>query len=111
MSPLGFWQIDYVNTFYVESEDVIMMCPCFAVEVSTDAIVRLSEEHTAFEWVEMFEQSEAELGSESVVWRPKEAAIGRLMWPGQRVAVREIVAEIVSGNSAEPHLRVLTTRR
>lgn len=88
LTPIGFWQIDYVNTFYVASEDCVLLCPCFAAEVAANAMVQLCEEHAAFEWLLV------------------EAACERLMWPGQRHAVREIVSEIIQPSAAESHLRI-----
>ncbi|MFO0838579.1 MAG: NUDIX domain-containing protein [Phycisphaerae bacterium] len=88
LSPRGFWQIDYVNAFYVAADDVVSMCPCFAAEVAPAAGVILSDEHTAHRWL------------------PIETALQELMWPGQRHALREIRDEIIQPGRAEPHLRI-----
>lgn len=88
LTPAGFWQIDYVNTFYVAGSDEIMMCPCFAAEVDAAARVVLCREHTACEWL------------------PLAAACERFVWPGQRHALREIEAEILRPGAAERHLRI-----
>lgn len=88
LTPTGFWQIDFVNTFYVAESDLVLLCPCFAAEVSADAPVHLCSEHTASAW----------LGAE--------AALARMMWPGQRHALREILSEIIQPGLAEPHLRI-----
>lgn len=88
LSPTGFWQIDFVNTFYVARSDQILMCPCFAAEVRADAAVGLSDEHVDFTWL------------------PTDAACERFLWPGQREAVREIESEILGAGLAEPHLRI-----
>ena len=83
-----FWQLEHVNTFYVARRDAIFMCPCFAAEIDGMATVQLSAEHSAFDWV-----------SESAV-------IERLMWPGQRQAIREIQECILRPSLAERHLRI-----
>lgn len=88
LEPLRFWQIDFVNTFYVASRDVILMCPCFAAEAPPNAPVALSVEHTEFAWL------------------ATEQAVRRFMWPGQRRAVEEILSEIIVAGAAEPHLRI-----
>jgi 8-oxo-dGTP pyrophosphatase MutT (NUDIX family) len=87
LAPLGFWQIEFVNTFYLATEDRVLICPCFAAEIASDADVTLSHEHTDFRW------------------EPTEQALRSFMWPGQRHAVREILEEIVTPGRAEPHLR------
>ncbi len=88
LRPLGLWQLEYVNTFYVARIDRILMCPCFAAEIAPDAQITLSHEHTDFRW------------------EPSDRAIGIFMWPGQRRSVREVLEQIVTPSSAEPHLRV-----
>jgi dATP pyrophosphohydrolase len=88
LRPLGFWQLEFVNTFYVAKQDRILMCACFAAEVAADAVVRLSDEHTDYRW------------------EPYEQALRSYMWPGQRRAIREIMEEIVTPGLAEPHLRI-----
>jgi dATP pyrophosphohydrolase len=87
IAPLGFWQTEYVNTFYMATNDRILMCPCFAAEIAADADVVLSHEHTDFRW------------------EPTEQALESFMWPGQRRAIREILTEIIAPGVSEPHLR------
>ncbi len=88
LRPLRFWQLEYVNTFYVARIDRILMCPCFAAEIAPDATVTLSIEHTDYRW------------------ESPERAIDIFMWPGQRRSVREVLEHIVTPSPAEPHLRV-----
>ncbi len=89
LTPLGFWQIEFVNTFYLATEDRILICPCFAAEIASDAEITLSHEHTDFRW------------------EPTEQALRIFMWPGQRRAVREILDEIVTPGRGEPYLRFM----
>jgi dATP pyrophosphohydrolase len=88
LAPLRLWQVDFVNTFYVARLDRVLMCPCFAAEADRTADVVLSAEHTEYAWVRA------------------DDVLRRLMWPGQRSAVREILDEIVTPGLAEPHLRI-----
>lgn len=88
LRPIGFWQLEYVNTFYLTDDDVVLMCPCFAAEVPPDADVTLCHESTDYRW------ESAERAPES------------FMWPGQRSAVREIMTEIITPGLAEPHMRI-----
>lgn len=76
--PARLYQLEAVNTFYVAAEDAIHHCPGFAAEAAADAEVRLNHEHEAYEWL------------------PADEAIRRYTWPGQRRAVREILAEIIA---------------
>jgi dATP pyrophosphohydrolase len=82
--PLEGHQIDFVDTFYMASEDRIHMCPCFAFRVDATTNPVLSAEHSACEWLS------------------PEAACVRLTWPGQRQAVRQIVAEIIGDGPGKP---------
>ncbi|MCA9244660.1 MAG: NUDIX domain-containing protein [Phycisphaerales bacterium] len=88
LTPTRFWQLEGVNPFFVAAEDAIYMCPGFAAEVASDATVTLCDEHTDFRWL------------------PTDEALGELMWPGQRRAVREIVEEIIGEGRGEPFLRL-----
>lgn len=88
LRPERFWQLEHVNTFFDAGRDAVFMCPGFAAQVAADAVVCLNEEHVAFEWL-----------SET-------ATAARMMWPGQRTALREIVDVILAGHHAEPHLRI-----
>jgi dihydroneopterin triphosphate diphosphatase len=79
LRPLHFYQASYVNRFYIAASDEIVLSPVFAAQVPSDAKVRLSDEHTAFEWV------------------PYEEALRRYPWPGQRKAIEVIRAQFVQG--------------
>ena len=87
LRPLRFWQLEFVNTFYLARRDRVMVCPCFAAEVALDAAVELSGEHTDYRWV------------------PSDEAFSSFFWPGQRRAVDEILTLIIPGAPAEPYLR------
>lgn len=88
LTPIGFWQLETVNTFYVAATDQIMLCPAFAAEVVADAAVAISDEHDEFRWCEPAD------------------AIAAFLWPGQRDAVRETMELIVGRSAAERFLRI-----
>ncbi len=86
--PLRMWQIDYVSVFFLASRDEIHYNAIFTAEVSADAMVTLSDEHEDFRWV------------------ASGTAAGQFLWPNQRHAVREIIAEVLEAGPAEAYLRV-----
>ena len=88
LTPLRFWQIDFVSTFFLADLDRVCLNPVFTAEIDPAAGVRLSGEHEGFRWVDA------------------EHAPGEFMWPNQRRALREIMEEVISAGLAEPYLRV-----
>ncbi len=74
LTPIKFWVVPNINSFYSPERDVIVMIPVFAVLVDENQKVIISEEHSEFKWVK------------------KEEAIKLLAWPGQRNSV-EIIYE------------------
>lgn len=88
LTPIGFWQVEGVDMFYMARIDTVTVCPCFAVEVAPDARVTISDEHSDHCWLDT------------------EAMLRETLWPGQRRAVREIVTEIARPGPAEPLLRI-----
>ena len=89
----GFWQLEAVNTYFLQRLNCVMMSPCFAIEVTGDAEPRLDDAHDAHRWI------------------PREAAAMRFIWPGQRTAVAAILRDIISETSAvAAHLSIETLR-
>ena len=74
LTPIQFWVVPNINSFYSPERDVIVMIPVFAVLVNGKQKVIISDEHSEFKWVK------------------KEEAIKLLAWPGQRQSV-EIIYE------------------
>jgi len=74
LTPIKFWVVPNINSFYSPEQDVIIMIPVFAVLVDENQKVIISEEHSEYKWVK------------------KEEAIKLLAWPGQRKSV-EIIYE------------------
>lgn len=75
----GMWALEQVHPFYIAAIDTVVMSPRFACEVGADWEPRLNHEHTAFRWTK---------------------APADFCWPGQKLALREIVEEIVPESSA-----------
>jgi dihydroneopterin triphosphate diphosphatase len=85
--PLHFYQASFVNRFYLAATDEVVLTPVFAAEVPADRPVRLSDEHTAFEWV-----------------APDEA-LRRYPWPGQRESLAIIRDQFIL-HEARPESRL-----
>ena len=73
---------DYVNQFYDETRDVLVLAPVLAVNVSPQAPVNLSNDYR------------------DVAWLTEQEATARLPFAGQRAAVHRI-AEILGVGEAE----------
>ena len=91
---IGFWALEQVYPYYLPTLDCIVMSPRFVVQVAPDWEPSLNEEHTAHRWINAPEH-------ESV------SAQDHFMWPGQKGAVSELLAEIIPEDShAREHLRI-----
>ncbi|RNC85309.1 MAG: NUDIX domain-containing protein [Balneola sp.] len=51
LSPILFWTIPSINSFYEASSDQIHQIPAFAAELSIEADPVLDREHSEFKWV------------------------------------------------------------
>jgi dihydroneopterin triphosphate diphosphatase len=71
LTPVKFWVVPRMNSFYSPERNSVCMVPVFAALVE-DGEVILSEEHTEFKWVKL------------------EEAQKLLAWPGQRKSVQII---------------------
>jgi dihydroneopterin triphosphate diphosphatase len=76
--PRRFWVVPAVNSFYDPDRDIVNLVPLFAAQLDPVAPIRLSAEHSLFEWVQYGE------------------ARDRLVWPGQRSCL-EIVRQYILG--------------
>jgi 8-oxo-dGTP pyrophosphatase MutT (NUDIX family) len=81
-SPRRFWTVPHANVFYDRSADAMHLSPMFAMQLETTAEPRLSDEHSAYEWLSVRE------------------AVRRLVWPGQRHGVHTVEEFIVGGEEA-----------
>ncbi|GAB5408894.1 MAG: NUDIX domain-containing protein [Balneolaceae bacterium] len=55
LSPEVFWSIPSVNTFYEAKSDQIHHIPAFAVELKSNSIPQLDDEHTDYQWISIEE--------------------------------------------------------
>jgi dATP pyrophosphohydrolase len=78
--PQALWVVPHVNVFYDVDYDAVNLMPVFAAEVADRPTPTLCPEHSEFEWL------------------PYQEALRRLVWPGQKEAMR-IVWEYVLTNS------------
>lgn len=84
---LGLWALEQVHPFYIASIDAIVMSPRFVAKVGRAWEPTLNAEHRAHRWVN--DASE-------------------FMWPGQKLAVREVRDEILDPLSvSRGSLRIL----
>jgi dATP pyrophosphohydrolase len=86
--PIEFYQVDVLNTFYLAKTDTISMSPMFCAIVPCDARITLNDEHTDFRWV------------------PRSEIESRIMWPGERAALKELCCEILDDGPAKPYLKI-----
>jgi dATP pyrophosphohydrolase len=76
---------DYVNQFYDETRDVLVLAPVIAVNVHPQAPVNLSDDYR------------------DIAWLTESEATARLMFAGQRAAVHRI-AEVLGIGEAEAEM-------
>jgi dihydroneopterin triphosphate diphosphatase len=72
LTPIKFWVVPNINSFYWAEQDAVYQIPVFAVLVESNSKVEISEEHCDFKWVS------------------KDDAVNNLAWPGQRRSVEII---------------------
>jgi len=106
LTPIRWWALEHLATFYDPGRDHIRVVPVFAAEVAWTDPVMLSDEHDRYAFVTLAE------GSKRVLWATQRAAIAALRdevlsgSPGG--AAREVTARLAA-NRATP--RTTTTRR
>ncbi|MCL4549910.1 MAG: NUDIX pyrophosphatase [Bacteroidetes bacterium] len=69
LTPIKFWVVPNINSFYLPEQDNVWLIPVFAALVSPRSQVKISEEHSDFKWVKKTEAKKL------------------LAWPGQRKSV------------------------
>jgi len=81
-TPLHFWVVPFVNSFFDPLADSIALVPTFACQVHPHEDPILSAEHNSFEWL------------------PREPALQRLVWPGGKGALEVVHRSILGGDKA-----------
>jgi len=79
---------DYINQFYDHESDTIILAPVFAFTAPPKAKIELSREYT------------------DSIWCDREEASARLLWTGQRWAIRHIEEVIGFGGDEAEFYRV-----
>ena len=79
--PEKFWAAPNINSFYSAETDSISFLPVFAARVSADCRVKLSEEHSEFQWASSYKAKKL------------------LAWPGQKKSV-EVITEYFTKDSS-----------
>ena len=83
LTPLRWWALERLATFFDPAHDHIRVVPVFAAEVAWTDPVYLSDEHDRYAFV-----------SPAIARR-------RVVWATQRHAIAALLSEIVSGASGE----------
>ncbi len=84
----AMYSADYVNQIFDQSRDAIVLVPAFALEVDPRAQVVAGSDFLAYEWCELAE------------------ATARLLWSGQRWALRHLDDVIGRGGASAEFYRV-----
>ena len=88
LEATAIYSADYINQFYDDSRDAIVLAPVLALTVHPSAVVRLAEEFADFGWIE------------------RDEATARLAFAGQRWAVRHIDEIMSIGDEASEIYRL-----
>lgn len=81
---IGFWQLQCVNTYFLASQDCVMMSPCFAARVAVDVDPVMDAAHDQFRWVR------------------RDHVERCFVWPGQRTAIDQVLRDLVPAADADP---------
>lgn len=87
---LGVWCLEQVSPYYVPELDAVLLTPRFVVEAPGGWEPRVNDEHSGVRWLRC---ACGASGSE------RAALLDRWLWPGQRVAVGELLDEIACGET------------
>jgi dihydroneopterin triphosphate diphosphatase len=88
LSPVEFYRLPIVNTFYIAANDTLWHAVPFCAIVDPAAVVVLNSEHDAVRWV------------------PRERAAEAFMWATDRAAIVELCRTILDGTEAKAYLRI-----
>lgn len=88
LRPVAVYLVDEILPFYDWRKDRVQLTPALAARVDTGGEVRLSEEHTQYQWVD---------GG---------GAEARVFWRSQKSGYRLIEGMLQGGREPHPYLRV-----
>jgi dATP pyrophosphohydrolase len=80
LTPIRWWALEHLATFYDPGSDHIRVVPVFAAEVAWTDPVHLSHEHDRYAFVTLAEGSK------------------RVLWATQRAAIAALREEVLSGS-------------
>jgi dATP pyrophosphohydrolase len=80
LTPIRWWALEHLATFYDPGRDQIRVVPVFAAEAAWPDAVQLSDEHDRYEFL------------------PLTKASGRVLWATQRAAIAALRDEVLSGS-------------
>lgn len=81
LKPEKFWVAPTVNSFYSAEKDYICLIPVFAARIPEKGEIKLSDEHTEYQWVNPVDAKKL------------------LAWDGQRKSIDVIVDYVLNRNS------------
>lgn len=88
LKPIESFSADYVNQFYDHTTDNLILAPVFAFTVEPRARIHLADEYVDFAWCD------------------REEAQARLLWAGQREAIRHIDEIIAQADNESEFYRI-----
>jgi 8-oxo-dGTP pyrophosphatase MutT (NUDIX family) len=88
LTPLHFWVVPYVTSFYDHRCDAVMMIPLFAAQTEGALEPTLSKEHDRHQWL------------------PFDEASRLLVWPGQKQGMEVVRRYIAGGKQAADVMEV-----
>lgn len=68
VTPIGFWELDYVEAHYSPQQDLLRLVPCFGAQFPKDAQIKLGPEHDEHRWASLDEAFEL------LLWRSQRRA-------------------------------------
>jgi 8-oxo-dGTP pyrophosphatase MutT (NUDIX family) len=91
LTPLRWWALEHLTTYYEPAKDAVLALPLFAAEVAWTDAVHLSHEHDRYAFL------------------AAGAASRRVLWASQRQALAAVHEEILA-RGADPSAREITAR-
>lgn len=92
LSPIGFWELDYVEAHYSPYQDLVRLIPCFAAQFPEGLRIELGPEHDEYRWTSLEEVLEM------MLWRSQREAF--------RITHEEIALPLFEGGKINPLLAI-----
>jgi len=88
LTPVEFYRLGSVETFYLDVDDRIWQSPAFCAIVDREAEVKLNHEHGEFRWL------------------PRESILAEIMWASERALLNDLLIDILDNGPARSYLRI-----